>query len=47
MAAAVAYLYRLKGLENLLRFSDVFRGYRLATLDYNGLKEVSEKQFIS
>ena len=32
----VAFLYPLKTSENL-RFSDVFRGYRKATPDCNGL----------
>ena len=37
----------LKTSENLPRFSDVFRRYRQATADHNGLKEISKKQFIS
>ena len=36
----VAFLFPQKILENLYRFSDVFRGYRKATLGCNGLKNI-------
>ena len=42
----VAFLYPLRTLENLqktFRFSDVFRGYRKATLGCNGLIFVRQK----
>ena len=38
-------LYPLKTSENL-HFADVFRGYRIGTLVENGLKTVSEIEFV-
>ena len=37
----VAFLYHLKTSEKLKRFSDVFRGYRIAPLGCNGLIKIS------